>query len=203
MAPGPGARRSNLRVLLLDGALPARLTPRSAGIRRQWLPYSTAGRMTTIFVTHDQEESVDIAEQISGHERNSQIDRPAPPPTSRPAENGVLMARGPQQPSAAGWSAPHDTESCRNRRRTRPRLKSTGWCGWATPAGSRCSRFRDQKGLGAADPLELETLSLEAGTRASYHGPSGDKESHGRARGRSGESPATRRPFPAEPVLPV
>jgi sulfate transport system ATP-binding protein len=97
------------RVLLLDepfGALDARVRAEL----REWLRrLHEEVHVTTIFVTHDQEEAMDVAGQIAvmNHGRVEQV---GPPRTlyEEPASEFVMGFVGPVNRVGDGWVRPHD-----------------------------------------------------------------------------------------------
>jgi sulfate transport system ATP-binding protein len=105
------------RVLLLDepfGALDARVRREL----RDWLRrLQDEMHVTTIFVTHDQEEAMELAEQIVvvNEGRVEQAGRPADL-YERPANPFVMSFVGPVNRLGENWVRPHDVELLRDPR---------------------------------------------------------------------------------------
>jgi sulfate transport system ATP-binding protein len=99
------------RVLLLDepfGALDARVRQEL----REWLRrLHDEVHVTTIFVTHDQEEAMEVAEQIAliNEGRLEQVGRPSDL-YERPANPFVMGFVGPVNRLGEGWVRPHDVD---------------------------------------------------------------------------------------------
>ncbi len=97
------------KVLLLDepfGALDARVrTELRAWLRR----LHDDVHVTTVFVTHDQEEAMDISDQVVVFNEGA-IEQAAPPRElyDRPANPFVMGFVGPVNRLADGWVRPHD-----------------------------------------------------------------------------------------------
>ena len=124
-------------MLLLDepfGALDAKVREEL----REWLRrLHDEVHVTTIFVTHDQEEAMEVAEQIVviNDGRIEQVGRARPSSTSSPANEFVMSFVGPVEPARRRLVRPHDIEllaraACGNDRRR----SSSGSLG----SGSRC-----------------------------------------------------------------
>ncbi|MDX6699731.1 MAG: sulfate/thiosulfate transport system ATP-binding protein [Solirubrobacteraceae bacterium] len=105
------------RVLLLDepfGALDARVRAEL----REWLRrLHEEVHVTTIFVTHDQEEAMEVAEQIAviNEGRLEQVGRPSDLYES-PANPFVMGFVGPVNRIGESWVRPHDVELLLDRR---------------------------------------------------------------------------------------
>jgi sulfate/thiosulfate transport system ATP-binding protein len=105
------------RVLLLDepfGALDARVRQEL----REWLRrLHEEVHVTTIFVTHDQEEAMEVAEQIAviNEGRLEQVGRPSDL-YERPANPFVMGFVGPVNRLGEAWVRPHDVELLLDRR---------------------------------------------------------------------------------------
>ena len=99
------------RVLLLDepfGALDARVRAEL----RDWLRrLHEEVHVTTIFVTHDQEEAMDVASQIAvlNHARIEQVGTPSDL-YDRPATEFVMRFVGQASAFGSGWVRPHELE---------------------------------------------------------------------------------------------
>ena len=97
------------QVLLLDepfGALDARVRAEL----REWLRrLHEEVHVTTIFVTHDQEEAMDVADQIAVM-NHGEVEQVGPPRTlyEDPASEFVMSFVGPVNRLGAGWVRPHD-----------------------------------------------------------------------------------------------
>jgi sulfate transport system ATP-binding protein len=105
------------RVLLLDepfGALDAKVRAEL----RDWLRrLHDEVHVTTIFVTHDQEEAMEVAEQIAvvNEGRLEQVGRPSDL-YERPANPFVMGFVGPVNRLGEGWVRPHDVQLLLERR---------------------------------------------------------------------------------------
>jgi sulfate transport system ATP-binding protein len=105
------------RVLLLDepfGALDARVRAEL----REWLRrLHDEVHVTTIFVTHDQEEAMEVAEQIAviNEGRLEQVGHPSDL-YERPANPFVMGFVGPVNRLGEAWVRPHDVELLLDRR---------------------------------------------------------------------------------------
>ena len=99
------------KVLLLDepfGALDARVRKEL----RAWLRrLHDEVHVTTVFVTHDQEEAMDVADQIVLMNRG-RVEQAGPPRElyERPANEFVMTFVGPVNQVREGWVRPHDLE---------------------------------------------------------------------------------------------
>jgi sulfate/thiosulfate transport system ATP-binding protein len=99
------------QVLLLDepfGALDARVRAEL----REWLRrLHEEVHVTTIFVTHDQEEAMDVADQIAVLNRG-RVEQVGAPRTlyEEPASEFVMSFVGPVNRLGAGWVRPHDLQ---------------------------------------------------------------------------------------------
>jgi sulfate transport system ATP-binding protein len=97
------------QVLLLDepfGALDARVRAEL----REWLRrLHEEVHVTTIFVTHDQEEAMDVADQIAVM-NHGEVEQVGPPRTlyEDPSSEFVMSFVGPVNRVGAGWVRPHD-----------------------------------------------------------------------------------------------
>ena len=119
--------------------------------------------MTTIFVTHDQEEAMEIAEQIvvvnEGRiEQSGRAARALRPPGQRVRD----VVRRPGHAASATGSCARTTSRCstRARRGERSRRWSRGSCGWASRCAwsscrPRATRSSAQLSRAEADQLEL------------------------------------------------
>ena len=98
-------------VLLLDepfGALDARVRKEL----RAWLRrLHDDAHVTTVFVTHDQEEAMDVADRIvvMNHGRIEQTGKPREL-YEKPANEFVMSSSGPSTDSATALVRPHDLE---------------------------------------------------------------------------------------------
>jgi sulfate transport system ATP-binding protein len=105
------------RVLLLDepfGALDARVRAEL----REWLRrLHEEVHVTTIFVTHDQEEAMEVAEQIAVI-NEGRLEQVGPPADlyERPANPFVMGFVGPVNRLGETWVRPHDVELLLDRR---------------------------------------------------------------------------------------
>jgi len=129
------------RVLLLDepfGALDARVrTELRAWLRR----LHDDVHVTTVFVTHDQEEAMEISDQVVVF-NDGAIEQTAPPRElyDRPANPFVMGFVGPVNRLGDGWIRPHDVHIAHAPNGTTQRRRSSASCTWASRcASSSCS----------------------------------------------------------------
>ena len=127
-------------VLLLDepfGALDAKVRKEL----RAWLRrLHDEVHVTTVFVTHDQEEALEVADQIVVI-NNGPIEQIGPPDElyDQPASEFVMSFLGPVTTSTADWSARTTWRSDRTRSARRMRAGSPISIG----SGSRCASTYD------------------------------------------------------------
>ena len=147
--------RSQPQVLLLDepfGALDAKVRKEL----RDWLRrLHEEMHVTTIFVTHDQEEAMDVADQLVVMNQGGSSRRaPRTSSTSSPRNEFVMSFVGEVNRLGDALRAP---ARHRDRRRPGRRTPRRRWC------AASCTRLRDprragarrrQRGLGAADPRD-------------------------------------------------
>ena len=172
----PGRWRSQPQVLLLDepfGALDAKVRKDL----RTWLRHlHEEMHVTTIFVTHDQEEAMDVAEQlVVMNEGRVEQSGSADDLYDHPANEFVMSFVGEVNRLGEHFVRPHDMEVVLERRRAhrggdgaadrRPRLRDPG----------RVRARRRDRGLGAADPRRAAEAGAARGPdRLPAPGP--DKE---------------------------
>ncbi|HNA23639.1 MAG TPA: sulfate ABC transporter ATP-binding protein [Solirubrobacterales bacterium] len=195
-------------VLLLDepfGALDAKVRKDL----RQWLRrLHDEVHVTTIFVTHDQEEAMDIAEQIVVM-NNGQIEQTgsATDLYDLPENEFVMGFVGEVNSLGGRLVRPHDTEILPEPTEDTTEVEIDRVVRLGFSGRVEMLTVPDKKEVWAQlTRSELETLSLEAGTRA-YVRPRAEavtKEDTGALEeALREESPATDTPIPAEPALPV
>ena len=128
-------------VLLLDepfGALDARVRVEL----RQWLlRLHDEMHVTTIFVTHDQEEALELADTIVVMNKG-RVEQVAPPRQlyDEPANEFVMSFVGPVNKLGDTWVRPHDIELATSPTARRGRRRSSASSGSASrPASSSCA----------------------------------------------------------------
>ena len=128
-------------VLLLDepfGALDARVRAEL----RDWLRrLHEEVHVTTIFVTHDQAEAMDVASQIAVMNRG-RVEQVGDPTTlyDEPATEFVMQFVGEANRLGDRWVRPHDLDSARTRLRAPSRPRSSGSRATGSTRGSSSSR---------------------------------------------------------------
>ena len=124
-------------VLLLDepfGALDAKVRKEL----RDWLRrLHDEVHVTTVFVTHDQEEALEVSDEIVviNHGRIEQVGTPDDL-YDKPANDFVMGFLGPVTDSAAGWCARTTSRSSRRRVDERGRRRRSPGC---SGSASRCA----------------------------------------------------------------
>ena len=134
------------RVLLLDepfGALDARVRAEL----RAWLRrLHDEVHVTTLFVTHDQEEAMEIAEQIVVM-NEGRIEQSAAPAQiyDEPANEFVMAFVGPVTRLGHTLVRPHDVQVLLEPGEASSRRRSRGSCGWGSRCASSCCRPRARR----------------------------------------------------------